>query len=88
MMTESLWRAGRAARRRSVLDTDIVALSAVPPLVARRRQRGLSVTLAKLLPPALVMIAGPQICRRHVKTDPVAARRVLVNVATRTVLGG
>ena len=45
----------------SVLDTDIVALSAVPPLVARRRQRGLSVTLAKLLPPALVMIAGPQI---------------------------
>jgi hypothetical protein len=48
----------------SVLDTDIVALSAVPPLVARRRQRGLSVTLAKLLPPALVMIAGPQILLR------------------------
>lgn len=66
MMTESLWRDGRAARRRSVLDTDIVALSAVPPLVARRRQRGLSVTLAKLLPLALVMIAGPQILLRAI----------------------
>ena len=66
MMTESLWRDGSAARRRSVLDTDIFALSAVPPLVARRRQRGLSVTLAKLLPLALVMIAGPQILLRAI----------------------
>ena len=46
--------------------TDIAALSAVPPLVARRRQRGLSVTLAKLLPLALVMIAGPQILLRAI----------------------